>query len=61
MGRRTYRDWDIANPDLRRKWDAGEIDDFYPYGTGPFSMQRLILQMTGAVDPFAERADGSDR
>jgi peroxiredoxin len=25
-------DWDLAAPGLRQKWEAGERDDFWPYG-----------------------------
>lgn len=57
LARRTYRDWDITDPELRRKWDSGDKSDFYPYGPDSISMQRLMLQMAGAVDQYAGRAD----
>jgi peroxiredoxin len=25
-------DWDLGTPDLREKWEAGEHNDFWPYG-----------------------------
>ncbi|WP_265502876.1 redoxin domain-containing protein [Paracoccus beibuensis] len=57
LARRTYRDWDITDPELRRKWDAGDKSDFYPYGPDSISMQQLMLQMAGAIDQYAGRAD----
>lgn len=57
IGQRTYRDWDITEPELKGKWEAGDKSDFYPYGDEAMSMERLMLQMAGAVDQYAGRAD----
>jgi peroxiredoxin len=53
LGRRTYRDWDITTPELRRKWEKGDKSDFYPYGENSISMEQLMRQMAGAVDQYA--------
>lgn len=53
LGQRTYRDWDITQPGLRQKWQGGDKADFYPYGENSISMDRLMLQMAGAVDQYA--------
>ena len=42
-------DWQIDTPEMRRKWEAGEKDGFYPYG---MSWQRVFVRMAGAVDQF---------
>lgn len=57
LGRKTYRDWDITDPALRRKWEQGDKSDFYPYGDNSISMERLMQQMAGATDQYAGRAD----
>lgn len=57
LARQTYDDWDITDPDLRRKWEAGDKSAFYPYGEGSVSMHELMLEMAGAVDQYAGRAD----
>ncbi len=31
MTRRCRPDWDLSDPELRRAWEAGEKDRFYPY------------------------------
>lgn len=59
LAENTYRDWDITQPDLRAKWEKGDKSDFYPYGEDSISMQKLMLQMAGAVDQYAGRADES--
>jgi peroxiredoxin len=53
VARLTYKDWDITDPAMRRKWEQGDKADFYPYGDKNMSMERLMLQMAGAVDQFA--------
>ena len=30
--RKVRPDWDLSAPGLREKWDAGDQDEFYPYG-----------------------------
>lgn len=57
LGRQTYADWDISKPDLKRKWREGDRSDFYPYGDNSISMEDLMLQMAGATDQYAGRAD----
>ncbi|WP_352833021.1 redoxin domain-containing protein [Mesorhizobium sp. M0830] len=59
LARRTYRDWDITEPELREKWNKGDKSDFYPYGGNSISMATLMLQMAGAVDQYAGRAKRS--
>ena len=44
-------DWDLGQPELRRKWDAGDKSPFYPYGAK--SMERTLVEMAGAVDQYA--------
>ena len=56
LARQTYADWDITQPELRRKWEAGDKSDFYPY-SGEISMERLMLQRAGAVDQYAGKAE----
>lgn len=58
LARATYPDWDLTDPELRRKWENGDKSDFYPYGDQSVSMERLMLQMGGATDQYAGRADG---
>lgn len=55
LGRQTYEDWDITDPELRKKWQAGDKSGFYPYD-GTTTMERLMLQMAGAVDQYAGKA-----
>jgi len=59
LARQTYRDWDITDPALREKWERGDKSDFYPYGDNSISMEGLMLEMAGAVDQYAGRADGA--
>lgn len=47
--RRVRPDWKIDTPEMRRKWDAGEKDDFYPYGK---SWEQVFIQMAGVVDQY---------
>lgn len=53
--RAVRRDWDITEPELRRKWEEGEKDDFYPYGLK--SMEQTLLEMAEAVDQYAGRGE----
>lgn len=48
-------DWDLSRPQLRKQWDAGQRDAFYPYGVK--SMERTLVEMAGAVDQYAGRAE----
>jgi peroxiredoxin len=48
-------DWELKDPALERAWRAGDKSRFYPYGTK--SMERTLLEMAGAVDQYAGRAD----
>lgn len=57
LGKQTYGDWDITKPELRTRWDNGDKSDFYPYGDDSVSMHTLMLQMAGAVDQYAGRAE----
>jgi hypothetical protein len=57
LARKTYRDWDITDAELRQKWKKGDKSDFYPYGDNSISMDELMLQMAGAVDQFAGKAE----
>lgn len=57
LARQTYRDWDITKPELRAKWEKGDKSDFYPYGDDSISMEGLMLEMAGAIDQYAGRAD----
>jgi peroxiredoxin len=54
--KRMHRDWDITEPQLKAAWEKGDKSDFYPYGPGT-SMHHLMLEMAGAVDQYAGRAD----
>lgn len=57
LTKRTQRDWDITEPELKQKWNSGDKDDFYPYGEQSISMKRLMLQMAGAIDRYAGSTD----
>ncbi|MCO5101346.1 MAG: redoxin domain-containing protein [Burkholderiaceae bacterium] len=48
-------DWDLSDPDLKRRWDAGDKKPFYPYGSK--SMEQVMKEMAGAVDQYAGAAD----
>jgi hypothetical protein len=37
--RQIRPDWDLATPGLREQWEAGQRDDFWPYGR---SMRELL-------------------
>ena len=51
---RIRPDWDLSDPELKRKWDAGDKKAFYPYGTK--SMEQTLREMAGAVDQYAGAA-----
>jgi peroxiredoxin len=48
-------DWDLSEPELKKKWGAGDKQPFYPYGIK--SMDRTLTEMAGAVDQYAGRAE----
>jgi hypothetical protein len=35
MFQKIRPDWDIADPELRKAWDRGERDRFFPYKARP--------------------------
>ncbi|HLI17004.1 MAG TPA: peroxiredoxin-like family protein [Rhodanobacteraceae bacterium] len=39
------KDWDLSDPELKRKWDAGDKSVFYPYGVK--SMEQTLKEMAG--------------
>ena len=47
-------DWELSDPELKRRWDAGVKKPFYPYGTK--SMEQTLKEMAGAVDQYAGSA-----
>jgi peroxiredoxin len=47
-------DWSLADPELKRRWDAGDKSSFYPYGVK--SMEQTLKEMAGAVDQYAGAA-----
>jgi peroxiredoxin len=44
-------DFDLSDPQLKKRWDAGDKKPFYPYGTK--SMEQTLKEMAGAVDQYA--------
>jgi peroxiredoxin len=44
-------DWDLSNPEIKRRWEQGDKDAFYPYGSK--SMEQVMKEMAGAVDQYA--------
>jgi peroxiredoxin len=51
LTREIRADWDLSDPQLKRKWDAGDKSAFYPYGVK--SMEQVLREMAGAVDQYA--------
>jgi hypothetical protein len=47
-------DWDLSDPELKRKWHSGDKSSFYPYGVK--SMQQTLTEMAGAVDQYTKAA-----
>ncbi|AMG87599.1 peroxiredoxin-like family protein [Bordetella bronchiseptica] len=47
-------DWDLSDPELKRRWAAGDKSAFFPYGSK--SMEQTLKEMAGAVDQYAGRA-----
>jgi peroxiredoxin len=58
LTRRIRADWDLSDPELRRRWEAGDTSLFYPYGVK--SMERTLEEMAGAVDRYAGAAEPHD-
>jgi peroxiredoxin len=54
LTRSIRADWDLSDPELKRKWDAGDKSSFYPYGVK--SMEQTLAEMAGAVDQYANAA-----
>lgn len=50
-------DWELSRPGLKRQWEAGDKSTFYPYGMK--SMERTLLEMSGAVEQYAGAAGPS--
>jgi peroxiredoxin len=48
---RVRPDWKIDTTEMRRRWEARERADFYPYGK---SWKQVFTRMAGAVDRFDE-------
>lgn len=48
-------DWDPTHPELRKRWDEGDKEPFYP--DGGKSMEQTLIAMAGAVDQYAGTAD----
>lgn len=45
-----YRpDFKIDTPEMRKKWEVGQRDDFYPYGK---SWEEVFIRMSGDVNQF---------
>jgi peroxiredoxin len=40
-------DWKIDSPNMRRKWEAGEKESFFPYGR---SMEAALARANGVLD-----------
>ncbi|HEX7369411.1 MAG TPA: peroxiredoxin-like family protein [Rhodanobacteraceae bacterium] len=54
LTQRIRADWDLSDPELKRKWDAGDKSSFYPYGVK--SMEQTLGEMAGAMDWHAKAA-----
>ncbi|MGD9943935.1 MAG: redoxin domain-containing protein, partial [Burkholderiaceae bacterium] len=54
LTRAVRSDWDLSDPDLKRRWDAGDKQPFYPYGSK--SMEQTLREMAEAVDQYAGAA-----
>jgi peroxiredoxin len=48
-------DWDLSDPQLKRRWEQGDKTAFYPYGSK--SMEQVMKEMAGAVDQYAGTAN----
>lgn len=42
-------DFRIDSPEMRKKWESGQRDDFYPYGK---TWEQVFIRMAGDVDQF---------
>lgn len=54
LTRSVRQDWDLADPGLKQRWDAGDKQPFYPYGSK--SMEQTLKEMAEAVDQYAGAA-----
>ncbi|MEG3190845.1 peroxiredoxin-like family protein [Lysobacter sp. D1-1-M9] len=54
LTRDIRRDWDLSDPELKKRWNAGDKSDFYPYGMK--WMEQTLKEMAGAVDQYAGKA-----
>lgn len=45
-------DWDLTDPEVKRRWTSGDRSAFYPYGVK--SMERVMVEMAEAVDKYAD-------
>lgn len=54
LTRAIRADWDLSDPELKQRWDAGDTAPFYPYGSK--SMEQVMKEMAGAVDQYAGAA-----
>jgi len=57
LTREIRPDWNLRDPELRRKWESGDTGAFYPYGSK--SMEQVMKEMAGAVDQYAGAATSS--
>ena len=47
---KKYRpDFIIDTPEMKKKWESGKRDDFYPYGK---TWEEVFIRMSGNVDQF---------
>ncbi len=47
---KKYRpDFKIDTPEMKKKWESGQRDDFYPYGK---TWEEVFIRMSGNVDQF---------
>jgi peroxiredoxin len=54
LTRDIRRDWDLSDPELKKRWETGDKSGFYPYGIK--NMDQTLTEMAGAVDQYAGRA-----
>jgi peroxiredoxin len=47
LTREIRPDWKIDSPEMRRKWEAGEKESFFPYGR---SMEAALARANGVLD-----------
>lgn len=54
LTRDIRQDWNLTDPEVKKRWDAGNKSIFYPYGVK--SMEQTLTEMAGAVDQYAGTA-----